>query len=70
MLQVAKQEGEYLASVLQNGQFDQKENTFKLPEKAEPFKYAPRAAGLPAAVHCITVSQRLQELSSLCCWRV
>jgi hypothetical protein len=38
VLQVAKQEGEYLAAVLQNGQFDQQENTFKLPEKTEPFK--------------------------------
>jgi hypothetical protein len=37
-LQVAKQEGEYLASVLVSGQFDEQQNTFKLPEKAGPFK--------------------------------
>jgi hypothetical protein len=37
-LQVAKQEGEYLASVLVSGQFDEQQSTFKLPEKAGPFK--------------------------------
>jgi hypothetical protein len=36
--QVAKQEGEYLASALIKGQWDQEENTFKLPEKSQPFK--------------------------------
>lgn len=37
-LQVAKQEGEYLANALVSGQFDEQQNKFKLPEKAGPFK--------------------------------
>lgn len=37
--QVAKQEGEYLASILVSGKFDEKQNTFDLPEKTGPFKY-------------------------------
>lgn len=38
MLQVAKQEGEYLAGVLVNGQWDQQENALKLTDKEQPFK--------------------------------
>jgi hypothetical protein len=37
-MQVAKQEGEYLANVLLSGRFDQEQSTFNLPEKARPFK--------------------------------
>jgi hypothetical protein len=37
-MQVAKQEGEYLANVLLSGRFDQEQSTFNLPEKAQPFK--------------------------------
>lgn len=42
VLQVAKQEGEYLASILVSGKFDEKQNTFDLPEKTGPFKWVPR----------------------------
>lgn len=36
--QVAKQEGEYLASALMKGAWNQQDNTFILPEKSQPFK--------------------------------
>lgn len=52
VLQVAKQEGEYLASILVTGKFDENQNTFDLPEKTGPFKWVPGTDNsvMPAAL--------------------